>query len=326
MVAQHETFRLETAGGIEYDRVEGPTLSIRRDEERVVETVRIRASNVLAFRLEAMPPPIFLFNDSAIAPYRRLPGAEWYVAESLEFRPQTQDLPADPFGVDGDAPSDTYNDFYLCTITYRPWLESQDEPRDTNDPQTFLEVEKTAGAQFLSIPPTNSEVQEIDSLGRLPDGATSDEDTAPKLVNKDLQHGMTMVIPTVEYTLTWPLVLNPPFELIERTMGKVNNAALPIFDNSPRETVLFMGYSARQRFVWDGATARAQPWEVQYKFSKRAINRRGKTMEENNDGRVFGWNHEFSPTIGDWVLISVGNGNKLHDSADFLQLFQAVGT
>lgn len=345
-----------TKGGVKYALKSGPTYDVTRDAIKATETIIIRSRDLKAFHSEAMPPPFFIFLLSRVLPYRRLPGAPWMILESFTSKPHNPDLPGDPFeghkdesiNIDPDDPTFSvdefdnrdppgnpgerghpYSEFYELVLTYTSQLEANDNQQDPDDPETFLEVQKQGGGQFLSIPPTNTStnslsVDKFDSPGEAPSGSTL---ALPDKTNQDQQQGIAIPVPTIEYTLTWPLVINPPFTLMDLALGKVNGTFMPLFDNSPLETVLFMGYNAKRKFIWDGATGRAQPWEIQYKFSKRAVNRSSRTPAGDDIdpvSRAFGWNHQYSPTDGEWVRIILANGRSIHDKTNFNLLFRTT--
>lgn len=325
MASRHSEFRRRTSssatteGGTKYAITDGPNYTADRETVSADETYLIRSEDVLDFLQESMPAPIFLFERfSLISPYRRMPGAPWMVTERVELKPFNKNLPGDPFGgdaadADTAAPDDTYSDFYEARITYRPTLESI-EDQDPNDPETFLETQKNAGSQFLSVPPSKTSVTGSDANGNFPDGNSVGP---PARVNQEQQMGIAYPVSIVDYTFTWPLVLNPNFAKFDAALGKVNGTLQSLFDNSPLGTVLFMGYNAKRRFIWNGFTLAAQPYEIQFKFSKRAINR----TSDFGIQRVFGWNHQFNTDSGDWELITMANGQPIHDSTDFLALF-----
>jgi hypothetical protein len=130
--------------------------------------------------------------------------------------------------------------------------------------------------------------------------------------NQDLELPVLIPIHTVEYTIKWEMFLNPQFNRMFGLLGRVNSDEHPIFFYAPRETVLFTGISASQKFVWNGATARAQPWEIEFHFSQRIA---------RDCGRKYGWNHVFAPKKGVWVRAMRANGLPLHYSMSMKSFF-----
>lgn len=350
--------RLKTEGGVRYALLSGPTYDATSESVTATTTILIRSRDLKPFHKEAFPPPIFLFEVSRRLTNTRLPGAPWMVMESFTSRPHNPDLPGDPFeghkedsitiegeddgefnqadppGTPGES-GHPYSEFYEVVITYSSQFHADDNDEDPNDPETFIEVQKTGGGQFLSVPPVNTSTNEesvpdspgaADTVKRADGTKVREGDTADK-TNPSQQMGIVMTIPTIEYTFTWPLVINPPFRLMDLALGKVNGTFMSIFDNAPLETVLFMGYNAKRKYIWDGATGRAQPYEIQYKFSRRMITRSstaGAFGEVDPPARSFGWNHQFNGTEGEWERIKMANGRSVHDKTDFLALFRTT--
>jgi len=131
--------------------------------------------------------------------------------------------------------------------------------------------------------------------------------------NKDYELPVLLPIQTVEYNLRWNMALNPPFGRMFRYIGRVNSDAHPLFWNAKRETVLFMGMSASQKFVWNGAKTIAQPWTLDLKFSQQIKNDRGLT---------YGWNHVIVPETGEWQRLFRANGQPLHYSFSIKRFFK----
>jgi hypothetical protein len=345
--------------------ISGPSFDVSRDSQTATEVIIVRASDVEAFRSEAMPPPLFIEDISILPLYRRMPGTQ-LLLDSMSGRPFNPDLPGDPFKLSNEdtrtghqheafdndpenkstfgdftnasAPDGTYSDFYELTLNYSSQFQSNDNQEDPNKPETFLEVTKNAGGQFLSIPPVNTSTNE----GAVPtspgetggtvtkaDGSSASEEDIPNETNQDQNQGITFTIPTIEWTMNWPRVLNPRFDVINRMIGSVNASFMPVFDNAPIETVLFAGYTAKRNYLWVGFGNTLQPYSLSFKFSQRMIQRSNSDIStfatvNQDDVRVFGWNHQFSPTKGEWVRIIMANGKSLFDRQEFLPLFQTA--
>lgn len=307
--------RRSTAGGIPYKLVQGyPKISGDENGTTATEKYLIASSNVAAFYLESLPPPILFLNFFVLPARRRMPGTGFLITKRVDFEPHSGQLPGDPFLVDPDKPA-SYDDLYAVTIQYETMQESDDDERDETDPRTFLEHSINAGGEFLSIPSNKTTVDPKDVENNAP---TSDEDGNPlpaaEEPNEDRNMPILWQVPTLEHNLRWDFVLSPPWERIFKMMGTVNSQAVDLFFDAPAETVMFMGVSGSQTYLWDGASARVQPWKLDFKFSQRHI-------EEN--GFKYGWNHVYSPKKGQWVKVRRANGLPLYQSENHLDLFKA---
>jgi len=324
-----QTLGFRTGAGIKYKLMEGfPKGTVTDEGETATEEYLIKATNLLAFLYESKPPPIFPYLGRSYLPARRkMPGAPWLVTKSISFEPFPSGKPCDPFSAhvatfSGSSKShtQTFTDLVKVTIQYETKKEGGDQnDPDSGKPETILEHSMTAGAQFLSIPPAKTKTQnkDVDGKGKYPNAAGTDfaNNQDPPRDNASIRGGITWVIPTVEHTLKFPLVRNPPWETLFSTLGKVNDEEIEEFFYAKQETVLFMGFSGSQKYLWDGASARVQPWSLDLQFSQRYVNRGGTPAVEAapaQDGqpavvavparpsRTFGWNHIYNDISGDW--------------------------
>jgi hypothetical protein len=136
--------------------------------------------------------------------------------------------------------------------------------------------------------------------------------------NRDYELPVLWPIHTVEYGLKWNLVLNPQFGRWIHALGKVNSDRHQLFWNAKRETVLFTGIVASQKFIWNSrrgttpTSASWGPWTIEFRFSQRVV---------EECGRTYGWNHVFSPEKGRWVRVFRANGMPLHTSMSIKNFF-----
>ena len=299
---------LQTAGGIPYSIIEGyPKLSFTDLEPpRVVEKYLIKSPNALAFFLDSFPPPDLQGGTLVLPKRRTMPNAPWLVTTDLEFEPHSGQLPWDPMGNDPNAPADTYDAHCIATITYETVRE---DARDPTKPETFLERSLSAGGEYMSIPAGKSQVSTA-TIGSLPSVGNTEE-------NKDKDMPMFKIIPTIEWNLKWPYVINPWWSIIFSSLGKVNFEVMPVFESAAKETVLFMGVNATQKYLWNGQTLGAQftlnPWEINFKFSHKYFIENGQTL---------GWNHVWSKQKQTWVKPTRGtNLLPLYAFASFSNMF-----
>ena len=300
--------RLSTSGGIPYKKMAGsPTFSLSAESNTAQESYLIRASDLSAFYLESIPPPVAYFPWVTWPARRAMPGTSYFITKTINARPHTGDKAADPFGVDSGAPTDQYDREMVVDISYEVNMESGTE-RDESNPVTFLEHSIQAGGETEAYGPNKMQVTTGTVLSR-PNAAGWVTVADRKLPN-------TKTIPTVEHQLRWDYVLSPPWATIYSYLGTVNNATFAFFNNALRETVLFMGISGTQKYLWNGASAIVQPWSLDYRFSQRYIVENGNT---------YGWNHVYVPQKNEWMFVRRGaaaNANLLYEENDFAQLFR----
>jgi hypothetical protein len=134
--------------------------------------------------------------------------------------------------------------------------------------------------------------------------------------NKDFGAPITKIIPTLEHSLDWEYVIDPPWTDIRLQLGTVNDAAIPLFNNAPIETVLFMSLSGEQNWT----TAGAKPWSLSYKFSERNI------FQEEGDNPAT-WNHVYNPSTNKFERIKrkdpAGEEVDMYAKSDFKDLFKS---
>ena len=116
-------------------------------------------------------------------------------------------------------------------------------------------------------------------------------------------------VPQTIHTLTWKLVVSPPWLAIQQMQGKINDRE---FLDCPPGTLLLEGVGANKLFqstLQKGASDFT--WAIVYTFRQLSIHHAGQT---------YGWNHLFRGTDGSWN-VPVNNGSRLYDEADFDALF-----
>lgn len=297
------TWNRKTNGGIPYRVLEGyPTITGDEGKASATEKYIIRASDVEAFYTESLPAPVVYLGSVYWPPRRKMPGAPILITRTITFAPHNGTMPGDPFDVDsGNAAS--YDQFYDVTIQYETLENESDQEQDPNDPETFLEHSVTAAGEFMSWPPTKTQTSPGDVT------ATPGAGSAP---NEDIMTPIVKTVPTLEHILKWKNCLAPNWTRIIGLLGHVSDRTEPLFFNAKRETVLFMGVSGTQSYLWNGASVGVQPWTLDFRFSCKAI---------TEGGSVYGWNHVYSPKHGEWRRLYRADGTTLHKSSNLRTLF-----
>ena len=256
----------------------------------------MRTSDIVNFIAESFPSPTWANGFWFPGRKRTMPGNGYLISRRLRFESIDTGLPSDFWSYDSGAPAATYESLCRCTIEYETG-QAQDEI-NPEDPTTFLEHSITAGGEFLIIPPTNINW-----------GENGEEQ------NKGHQAPVTKILPTIEHTLNWRYVRNPPWSTIRNQLGTLNDAVLAIFNDAPAETVMFMSVQAEQKYTTGGI----KPWSMSYKFSERNV---------TDDGEQdIGWNHAYNPTKPGFQRLkrkkTADNSlADLYDQSDFSELFK----
>lgn len=305
----YASWNRETSDGIKFKLVEGyPKLSTGEDGTTATERYYLRSEDALDFVLEAIPPPVVTSGGFILLPpRRRMPGTSFLVTKQITLEPLGGlGLPGDYFGADSANP-ESYASLVVATISYSADIESDEDDRNEEDPETFLERSIDVGGEFLSLGASKTETADVDT------GDDITEQTVKK-DNPDPQMAVIKTIPTAELSYRWSYVLRPNWATIWRYLGTINTAQQSLFYDFPPECVLFQGITARQKWVWYGGTIRYKPWDIEFKFSARRI---------DEGGAFYGWNHVWSESEAKWIKVLRAGTLPLYESANHLLLFTA---
>lgn len=306
----NRTLSSQTAGGIFYNLMDGfPTFNLSDDgRTTVVEKYLMLGTDVAAFYLESIPPPVIIAGFISRPPRRATPGAPWMFTKTATSAPLNTEVVGDPFLFYGLG-NDERHALYVVTINYET---IKPEERDEEDPQTFLTHSVTVGGEYLSLPAAKTLIQEGD--------LDEESNPEPDVENQDIQMPITKTMPHINHHLKWKFVVKPNWDAILEKLGAVNESELNdglIFKdfNVRKETLMFMGVSGSQDYMWDGETGTIEFWNLDFNFSQRYI---------NENGKQYGWNHVYSPDKGKFVRVFTNQGQPLHELTDFEDLFKSA--
>lgn len=143
------------------------------------------------------------------------------------------------------------------------------------------------------------------------------EDSSGKVRVKQQSVSQGIVAMHTTHRIEWPLLLNPPFDIIRDTIGHVNNTTFNFkTGTAPAEALLFMGADIDQRILGDGTIA----FKMVYIFEEAL----GRTDEVT--GADAGWNHfwrddqDASGWYRVWRRTNSGY-QRVYPTADFNPLF-----
>lgn len=245
-------------------------------------------SDVAAFAAELMPPTLAFGGNNQQQMGAALPGNSYFRVTNFSHKPFGQLTGSDSNGLA------QYNKAEW-SIQYQtpPFTDNQSKE---NDPVGFLTHRWGGGGEFLTLP----------SLTVSWDSAYPPGSIQTRVLNANAG----IFIPTIEHSISWDRVFNPPFAVIRNSIGKVNNANFQMRTGiCTPETLLFTGPELEQQIMSNGARA----WKVTYKFSERRVPAEdaGATLDQNavgfsgTQGVFGGWNHfwrDQSGKTGFWRL------------------------
>jgi hypothetical protein len=277
-----------TDGGLSYAVLSGyPKITRSRNSgDSAVTKVRIAAGDEAAFFDEMLPLPI-IQGGGLFHPTRpSLPSYPMFVVASCNSEPLVSSQPGDD------------NDYRVVTVNYETTENEDDDEEDPNDPQTFLTISGTVHGQYIKRPLAGAEWT-WEGLG------TKIDD--PNVV---AHH----TLPMIELNARWKWVVDPPWDAINSSGGKLNDAVVAYLGNAPVECARFDGASFSQEFLISSETGiRRRPYTLDYKFAIR--------IAQDADGNPITWNHMWNSKEGGWYKPRSGF-NYLFPTTDFSGLFQ----
>lgn len=223
---------------------------------------------------------------------------------SIHMEPINSDRPGDPWRYDylwndenaletSREWNETYESYYMVTVDY-----------DSNANE--FEYEANSSGRFLSLSPTKTRTSDLDVYGEgdwtLKKSQVTDQDRAP----------VKKLRTSTEHVLRFQSVINPNLREMTAALGKINSEPIPLFNNAPKNTVLFVGFSADRLRNLDRATTLLLEWP---RYSMELHFQQMMTEEDDN---IYGHNFVYYPKIGRWVYVTRGTeNNPIYQRYDF---------
>ena len=292
-----------TDGGIFYRPLApSPTLTFAR-EEQSAEEIYMMAWDALDDFVDESLPEIQNIGSFTVPQMRRsFPDRDDLQTERIVATPFYGEMPGD---LDGTLVADGVEaaKWARVTISYKVSEESEQDPtQDPNDPETFLTHRRSMGGEWF----IQQGVPEWVDASATDDAAVADGDANAK-INKNPFFDVKRFIPTIEHSLIWKAVLDPPFDAIIALLGTLNDELL---FGAQAETMLFIGAEAEREFTNRGQ----KPWRLDLRFRER----------KDPD-----WNTFWNPEVKKWqrILWKDADGNKepTYPTGDHSFLFQQAG-
>lgn len=237
-------WRLHTPGGIPF-RLVSRRGSFEAENAEATEEYMFEAHRLLDLVTEAFPFVIFAGSTFYYPQQNGMGGLPSLVPQRLRWEPWDGGLPIDPFDseslIPGTTPPNTYDDYIRVFIEYGPRPENSEE-QDPDLPQTIMEINANASTVLLADPVVNKK----DTAARW---VEDDEDV------NEARIPFMAIENEIEWSLHWPRVpavywVSTLIPKLRDMIGAVNSEAMPLFNDSPTDTILFIGYSGSQRFTW----------------------------------------------------------------------------
>lgn len=307
-------WRLETNGGIKYRLVERSG-TFTEEDATGQEKVIIKAERLGQFVQESLPAPFQQIGTLIYPGPRAMPGTP-LACTRISWQSHVDGKPVDPFLQDTAATDGTYEGDLLLTIDYStsPLNDlTGEDGSDPTDPRTWLDISANASGEFLTTPVRGDALWEvIDFL--------NSEETAVK--ETQIPHLITAT--EVEWTVKWSQIpytfMNTILmERLRSKLGKVNQAAMPLFFDAPPETILFLGYAMAQQYTWRTGLGGQPPMSLEMKFLEKNF----QWVDDNNGEPIqVTHNHYWRPGWG-WRRLLVDGTNPTYVSANLTNIFAA---
>lgn len=295
------SWRLQTGGtGVPY-RIVSMSGEFDPENSAVQMEALVPADKLVQFATEMFPQWIETAESAlGLSPpiypsYGKIYGTNMY-AQKISWRGHVDGKPVDPFGIDPGAPADTYQKVCQVTIDFKTMNDQ--EQSDPSNPETFLEVSCTGGGHFISTGATGG-------IWKLNE-TTVEPDVAARIVGPDVP--LTMSVPTTDWDLSWPRVPyaywnNFLIAKLRAALGRVNSAAMPLFANAPKGTILFVGYSLKKNYSWRSGVGIQSPFNLNMKFQEKRV--------VDEAGTVRGHNDFWKPGVG-WRYLTHKDGTPVY--------------
>lgn len=226
---------------------------------------------------EVFPVTIFAGGANLVGIGAPFPGRPYLRASNMTMEPETTRITG-PFGTGDLQDFDKINQFATARVTVQYQTPKINIGNPDGDPVPLLSHRWSIGAETLTLP-NKGLYWAIDNTA----------------IDEKLNAGI--LIPKIEHQISWPHVLDPPFNGIRACMGGVNNAVFSfVTGNVAAETLLFLGAELERECLSDGSRA----WTVTYRFSEKRLD---YPKDQCLPG---GWNHFWDPVRAGFYRMLIG--------------------
>ena len=273
-------------GGVQFDEEDGsPTFKVAMRNITYTQTGLIAWNDINAF-------VSYLIAPTAV--YGELLGVFAGAGFPDNANMRVVDIDIKPFGTITGGSQNNVNiyNYARVVITYSNLLSQLNQ----GDPTSWLQHQWDIGGKWLAFNGTNCKWV---SDGKSPGSQVT----------------AGILIPTTEMSITWPRLVQPPFDAIRSLTGAVNAEDFPFATGiAPAETMLFLGAKVTRDILSGGQLA----WSFTYKFSQQIV----VAADQAAPG---GWNHFFrndgAVTAGFYRMQAFGS-YPIYRGVNFTPLFQ----
>jgi len=290
---------------ISYEEIGGsPTFAASNNGITARQIYKMPWTSIDQFIRESFPPAVEANCEYIHENNRPFPGKPKLITDKITVEPW---LPDKQTGSQ-EHTYDGVNTYSHARVT----IDYATLPRQGTVPYGTHRI--TMGAEFIVLPKLKTQFVE--------DGNTvADTPTDADKTMDDDEVQITKVIPTIEHTLNFVSMPNPPFDKIREQLGTVNKdeGDSNLFSAEPG-TLLFLGIEGEEGFNTEGETA----WDISYRFSEKRIH--GYNPGEGET--IFGWNHFYNKQTGTWEVVirpKDGGNGTVYDESLFTKLFTVFG-
>lgn len=253
------------------------------------------------FIQEIQPPSTYIGGNMIVNYGAQMPGFPALRCTDWEAERFPKDAPL----TDLDADNYRKHPLMYCTLIFR-FVKQQatggSGAGSNPDPVPYLIHRWSAGGQILSLDNKglmwddirrkltggNSEPYFSGLDGSTPPAAVEESQASKRqrvglAVGQDERVNAVLQIPHIEHEITWPRVPRPPFSVIKRYVGCVNEFEMNFRTGKiPPECLMFTGAKVQETVMSNGQTS----WELVYTFAERQVVARDQAA-------AGGWNHFF---------------------------------
>ncbi len=273
-----------TPSGIGFEELEGsPRIRLTQKGMEATRTFKVAWEDWEGFLGELVGYADLVAGALDLATPFAFPGFENLFVDSADVEPFEPGNPRGP--VDMVFATNSYDAGAKVTVNYK--TKDDNDDNDKNDkpevPEgTFLTVSGDLGAEYQTIP---GRVWKWSS-----DGAKLPADQNPGIV-----------IPTIEWSMSWEKVPLPPWAAIRNCIGKVNKGT---FNGAAEGHILFLGGKIQRDFSFQQTEAL---YKLDYKFGERNISGMAPGAAPTDPPIEGGWNHFYrsNPAPGGGIGITV---------------------
>lgn len=254
-----------------------PQYTVNPQGSQATRYGRINWADFDALVAEVFPVTILSGGANIVGIGAPMPERPYLRASQMTMQPETDAIQG-PFDSASLQDFDQLNYYATARVTIQYITPKINITAPDGDPVPLLTHRWAIGAETLTLP-NKGLFWAIDNTA----------------VDEKLNAGI--LIPKIEHQISWPHVLDPPFDGIRACMGGVNDSTFSLVTGDiAAETLLFLGAELERECLSDGSRA----WTVTYRFSEKRLD---YPKDQCLPG---GWNHFWDPERAGFYRMQIG--------------------